>query len=148
MKIDSFEESFIFEVSLEEDFLLREWSVIDEGFIEQGLYVLLFGSVLLFSIFSFMSLRIQSRERTLEHRNLLLQKTNQKLAQLYKTTSLGALTGHLMHSLKNPLNNLQIIAKEANENQSVDSIALQDTHNRLRDLVSQSELGMVVFHMH
>ena len=142
LKIDSFEESFIFEVSLEEDFLLREWSVIDEGFIEQGLYVLLFGSVLLFSIFSFMSLRIQSRERTLKRRNLLLQKTNQKLAQLYKTTSLGALTGHLMHSLKNPLNNLQIIAKEANENQSVDSIALQDTHNRLRDLVSQSLLSL------
>ena len=47
-----------------------------------------------------------------------------------------------MHSLKNPLNNLQIIAKEANENQSVDSIALQDTHNRLRDLVSQSLLSL------
>ena len=45
-----------------------------------------------------------------------------------------------MHSL-NPLNNLQIIAKEANENQSVDSIA-QDTHNRLRDLVSQSLLSL------
>ena len=47
-----------------------------------------------------MSRGIRNREIKLEQGNQLLQITNQKLAQAYKSVGLGALSGHLMHSLK------------------------------------------------
>ena len=68
--------------------------------ITSRILTILSGSIMLFIIFRFMSIRIQAREKQLENKNHLLEKTNQKLAQAYKTVSLGALTGHLMHALK------------------------------------------------
>ena len=62
-----------------------------------------------------MSRRIRNREIKLEQGNQLLHRTNQKLAQAYKSVGLGALSGHLMHSLKTPLTHLQMIAREAEE---------------------------------
>ena len=85
-----------------------------------------------------MSRRIIEREVKLEEGNHLLHRTNQKLAQAYKTLGLGALSGHLMHSLKTPLTHLQMIAREAEEKKEVDAEELKEIHGNMRDLVSQS----------
>ena len=51
---------------------------------------------------------------------------------------LGALSGHLMHSLKTPLTHLQMIVREAKEKKAIDGKELQAIHGNMRDLVSQS----------
>ena len=92
----------------------------------------------LFVIFQFMSKRIREREVKLEEGNHLLHRTNQKLAQAYKSVGLGALSGHLMHSLKTPLTHLQLIAREAEEKKEIDAKELQNVHLNIRELVSES----------
>ena len=96
------------------------------------------GIILLFVIFQFMSRGIRNREIKLEQRNQLLRITNQKLAQAYKSVGLGALSGHLMHSLKTPLTHLQLIAREAEEKKEIDAKELQNVHLNIRELVSES----------
>ena len=85
-----------------------------------------------------MSRGIRNREIKLEQRNQLLRITNQKLAQAYKSVGLGALSGHLMHSLKTPLTHLQLIAREAEEKKEIDAKELQNVHLNIRELVSES----------
>ena len=51
---------------------------------------------------------------------------------------LGALSGHLMHSLKTPLTHLQLIAREAEEKKEIDAKELQNVHLNIRELVSES----------
>jgi signal transduction histidine kinase len=137
-RITTFEGTYIFEILLEEDFILNEWEKIDGQLLEQGFLIILAGILILYVIFHFMTKHIQERERKLEQQNTLLRKTNQKLAQAYKTVSLGALTGHLMHSLKTPLTSLQILASEADKNNNIDPKELADVHGQIKDLVSQS----------
>ena len=141
-RINTLDGTYIFEVQLEEDFILNEWETIDRQLLEQGLLIILTGILVLYVIFHFMTKHIQERERKLEQQNTLLQKTNQKLAQAYKTVSLGALTGHLMHSLKTPLTSLQILAREADKDSNVDPKELVDVHSQIKDLVSQSLLSL------
>jgi signal transduction histidine kinase len=68
----------------------------------------------------------------------MLQRTNKKLAQAYKTVSLGALTGHLMHALKTPLTHLQIITREAESEKDIDPKELQSVQIQIKDLVTQT----------
>ena len=138
LKVDTLEKPCVFEVQLEEHFILSDWDAIDREFLSQGILILVSGTIIMFIIFRFMSIRIREREKRLEQKNQLLQKTNQKLAQVYKTVSLGALTGHLMHSLKTPLTHLQILAQEAAKKSAVDPDELLEVHNRMMGLVSQS----------
>ena len=142
LRVDTLEQPCVFEFQLEEYFILSDWDAIDREFLNQGILILVSGSIIMFIIFRFMSIRIQEREKRLEQKNQLLQKTNQKLAQVYKTVSLGALTGHLMHSLKTPLTHLQILAQEAAKQSTVDPDELLDVHNRMMGLVSQSLLSL------
>jgi signal transduction histidine kinase len=137
-RIEFLEMNCILEVQLEEDYILEEWKSINGQVLEQGFLIILIGTILLFVIFRFMSARIQHRENQLESKNQLLVKTNQKLAQVYKTVSLGALTGHLMHSLKTPLTRLQMIAKEAELKKAIDPNELYSVNNQIRELVSHS----------
>ena len=137
-KIDTIEDPFIIEVLIEEQHILDEWDAIDRQLLKLSVLSICSGIVLLFVIFQFMSRGIRNREIKLEHGNQLLHKTNQKLAQAYKSVGLGALSGHLMHSLKTPLTHLQIIAKEAEEKKAIDGKELQAIHGNMRDLVSQS----------
>lgn len=123
------------EVHLEEDPLVNEWRAIDQQLFKQGILIIGAGSLLLFVIFQLLSKRIQERENLLEAKNRLLEKTNQKLAQAYKTTSLGAVAGHLMHSLKSPLTSLQAIAAETNGKVPDE---LGSVHRQIQDLVSES----------
>ena len=143
LRVDTLEQPCVFEFQLEEYFILSDWDAIDREFLNQGILILVSGSIIMFIIFRFMSIRIQEREKRLEQKNQLLQKTNQKLAQVYKTVSLGTLTGHLMHSLKKtPLTHLQILAQEAAKQSTVDPDELLDVHNRMMGLVSQSLLSL------
>ena len=137
-KIDTIEDPFIIEVLIDEQHILDEWEAIDRQLLKLSVLSICSGIVLLFVIFQFMSVGIRNREIKLEQGNQLLHRTNQKLAQAYKSVGLGALSGHLMHSLKTPLTHLQIIAKEAEEKKAIDGKELQTIHGNMRDLVSQS----------
>ena len=137
-KIDTIEDPFIIEVLIEEQHILDEWDAIDRQLLKLSVLSICSGIVLLFVIFQFMSRGIRNREIKLEHGNQLLHKTNQKLAQAYKSVGLGALSGHLMHSLKTPLTHLQMIVREAKDKKEIDPKELQAIHGNMRDLVSQS----------
>ena len=137
-KIDTIEDPFIIEALIDEQHILDEWDAIDRQLLKISILSIASGLILLFMIFYFLSKGIIERETKLEERNKLLQRTNQKLAQVYKTTGLGALSGHLMHSLKTPLTHLQLIAKEAGEMKEIDAKELQNIHANIRDIVSQS----------
>jgi signal transduction histidine kinase len=137
-KTKSLDDSFIMEIQIEEKYILEEWGVIDQEIKRLGLISFLTGSLLLFLIFKFLSDRLKDREVKLEEKNSLLQKTNQKLAQSYKSVGLGALSGHLMHSLKTPLTHLQMITKEAEERKEIDLQELREVQMRIGELVSQS----------
>ena len=137
-KTESLDDSFIMEIQIEEKYILEEWGVIDQEIKRLGLISFLTGSLLLLLIFKFLSDRLKDRELQLEEKNSLLQKTNQKLAQSYKSVGLGALTGHLMHSLKTPLTHLQMITKEAEERKEIDVQELREVQMRIGELVSQS----------
>ena len=137
-KTESLDDSFIMEIQVEEKYILEEWGVIDQEIKRLGLISFLTGSLLLFLIFKFLSDRLKDRELQLEEKNSLLQKTNQKLAQSYKSLGLGALSGHLMHSLKTPLTHLQMITKEAEERKEIDVQELREVQIRIGELVSQS----------
>jgi signal transduction histidine kinase len=126
------------EIQIEEKYILEEWGVIDQEIKRLGLTSFFTGTLLLFLIFKFLSDRLKDREVKLEEKNSLLQKTNQKLAQSYKSVGLGALSGHLMHSLKTPLTHLQMITKEAEERKEIDLQELREVQIRIGELVSQS----------
>ena len=121
-----------------EKYILEEWGVIDQEIKRLGLTSFFTGTLLLFLIFKFLSDRVKDREVKLEQKNSLLQKTNQKLAQSYKSVGLGALSGHLMHSLKTPLTHLQMITKEAEERKEIDVQELREVQMRIGELVSHS----------
>ena len=137
-KTESLDDSFIMEIQVEEKYILEEWGVIDHEIKRLGLTSFFTGTLLLFLIFKFLSDRLKDREVKLEEKNSLLQKTNQKLAQSYKSVGLGALSGHLMHSLKTPLTHLQMITKEAEERKEIDVQELREVQLRIGELVSQS----------
>jgi signal transduction histidine kinase len=137
-KTESLDDSFIMEIQVDEKYILEEWSVIDQEIKRLGLISFFTGTLLLFLIFKFLSDRLKDREVKLEEKNSLLQKTNQKLAQSYKSVGLGALSGHLMHSLKTPLTHLQMITKEAEERKEIDVQELREVQMRIGELVSQS----------
>ena len=137
-KIVTIEDPFIIEVLIEETHILDEWNTIDRQLLKLSVISICSGVVLLFVIFQFMSRGIRNREIKLEQGNQLLHRTNQKLAQAYKNVGLGALSGHLMHSLKTPLTHLQMIVREAKEKKEIDPKELQAIHGNMRDLVTQS----------
>ena len=137
-KIDTIEDPFIIEVLIDEQHILDEWDAIDRQLLKLSVLSICSGIVLLFVIFQFMSVGIRHREIKLEQGNQLLHRTNQKLAQAYKSVGLGALSGHLMHSLKTPLTHLQMIVREAKDKKEIDPKELQAIHGNMRDLVSQS----------
>ena len=91
-KIDTIEDPFIIEVLIEETHILNEWDTIDRQLLKLSVLSICSGVVLLFVIFQFMSRGIRNREIKLEQGNQLLHRTNQKLAQAYKSVGLGALS--------------------------------------------------------
>ena len=79
--------------------------------------------VILWVIFRIMIGRISVKENLLLERTEVLKKTNEELSRAYKTTSLGAMTGHLMHGLRGHLTNLQnLVTEDKNAQQQISQI--------------------------
>ena len=52
-----------------------------------------------------------------------MKKTNEELSRAYKTTGLGAMTGHLMHGLRGQLTNLKnLVTEDKNAQQQISQI--------------------------
>ena len=133
------QESYYIEFQLNGEPLQDAWNRIDTTLIKQGSGLMIFSIVLLSSIFLMMIRRIQAKEKLLIEKTEVLKQTNQELSRAYKTTSLGALTGHLMHALKSPLTALNDLARDPNTLIKEDSIAdIRFTIQQMEGLVYQA----------
>ena len=133
------QESYYIEFQLNGEPLQDAWNRIDTTLIKQGSGLMIFSIVLLWSIFLMMIRRIQAKEKLLIEKTEVLKQTNQELSRAYKTTSLGALTGHLMHALKSPLTALKDLARDPNTLIKEDSIAdIRFTIQQMEGLVHQA----------
>ncbi len=133
------QESYYIEFQLNGEPLQDAWNRIDTTLIKQGSGLMIFSIVLLWSIFLMMIRRIQAKEKLLIEKTEVLKQTNQELSRAYKTTSLGALTGHLMHALKSPLTALNDLARDPNTLIKEDSIAdIRFTIQQMEGLVYQA----------
>ena len=133
------QESYYIEFQLNGEPLQDAWNRIDTTLIKQGSGLMIFAVFLLWSIFLMMIRQIQAKEKLLIEKTEVLKQTNQELSRAYKTTSLGALTGHLMHALKSPLTALNDLARDPNSLIKEDSIAdIRFTIQQMEGLVHQA----------
>ena len=103
----------------------KSWIEIDAALIKQGLLIGLTMLVILWVIFKIMIGRIAVKEKLLLERTEVLKKTNEELSRAYKTTGLGAMTGHLMHGLRGQLTNLQnLVTEDKSAQQQISQIQL------------------------
>ena len=112
----------------------ESWLEIDSTLLRQGVVLSLTSLLILGTMFFLMSRKVLVKERLLLENTKVLQQTNEELSRAYKTTSLGAITGHLMHALRGHLTTLKSLA--SNEEN------LQTNIKRIQDLVQQT-LGTI-----
>ena len=133
------EESYFIEFQLEATSIWNAWNRIDSTLLKQGSLLCLSALFLLWIIFRALTRTIQNKEKLLLEKTEVLKKTNQQLTQAYKTTSLGALTGHLMHALNSPLTTLSSLSKDqdflSTESSREDT---QQTIQKIHQLVRQT----------
>ena len=108
------EEPYFIDFQLENTSIRNTWNRIDSTLLKQGSLLCLSALFLLWIIFRALTRTIHSKEKLLLEKSEVLKKTNLELTQAYKSTSLGALTGHLMHALNSPLTTLSSLSKERN----------------------------------
>ncbi len=133
------EESYFIEFQLEATSIRNAWNRIDSTLLKQGSLLCLSALFLLWIIFRALTRTIDAKEKLLLEKTEVLKKTNQQLTQAYKTTSLGALTGHLMHALNSPLTTLSSLSKDqdflSTESSREDT---QQTIQKIHQLVMQT----------
>jgi signal transduction histidine kinase len=133
------EESYFIEFQLEDTSIRNAWKRIDSTLHKQGSLLCLSALFLLWIIFRALTRTIHTKEKLILEKTEVLKKTNQQLTQAYKTTSLGALTGHLMHALNSPLTTLSSLSKDHNflstESSREDT---QQTIQKIHQLVRQA----------
>ena len=133
------EESYFIEFQLEATSIRNAWNRIDSTLLKQGSLLCLSALFLLWIIFRALTRTIDAKEKLLLEKTEVLKKTNQQLTQAYKTTSLGALTGHLMHALNSPLTTLSSLSKDqdflSTESSREDT---QQTIQKIHQLVRQT----------
>ena len=133
------EESYFIEFQLEDTSIRNAWKRIDSTLHKQGSLLCLSALFLLWIIFRALTRTIHTKEKLLLEKTEVLKKTNQQLTQAYKTTSLGALTGHLMHALNSPLTTLSSLSKDhdflSTESSREDT---QQTIQKIHQLVRQA----------
>jgi len=133
------EESYFIEFKLEDTSIRNAWDRIDSTLLKQGSLLCLSALFLLWIIFRALTRTTLAKEKLLLEKTEVLKKTNQQLTQAYKTTSLGALTGHLMHALNSPLTTLGSISKDqdflSTESSREDT---QQTIQKIHQLVRQA----------
>ena len=126
------EESYFIEFQLEKTSVLNAWNRIDSTLLKQGSLLCLSALFLLWIIFQALTRTIQAKEKLLLEKTEVLKKTNQQLTQAYKTTSLGALTRHLMHALNSPLTTLSSLSKDSDFLSTESS--REDTHQTIQKI--------------
>jgi signal transduction histidine kinase len=126
------EESYFIEFQLEDTSIRNAWNRIDSTLLKQGSLLCLSALFLLWIIFRSLTRTIQTKEKLLLEKTEVLKKTNQQLTQAYKTTSLGALTGHLMHALNSPLTTLSSLSKDQDFLSTESS--REDTHQTIQKI--------------
>ena len=133
------EESYFIEFQLEDTSIRNAWKRIDSTLLKQGSLLCLSALFLLWIIFRALTRTIHTKEKLLLEKTEVLKKTNQQLTQAYKTTSLGALTGHLMHALNSPITTLSSLSKDhdflSTESSREDT---QQTIQKIHQLVKQA----------
>lgn len=112
----------------------KSWREIDTALIKLGLLISSTMLLILWVIFWILIRKISAKENLLTERTEVLQKTNEELSRAYKTTSLGAMTGHLMHGLRGQLTNLKNLLSEDDN--------VQEQICKIQELVQQS-LGSI-----
>jgi len=126
------EGSYFIEFQLEDTSIRNAWKRIDSTLLKQGSLLCLSALFLLWIIFRALTRTIQAKEKLLLEKTEVLKKTNQQLTQAHKTTSLGALTGHLMHALNSPLTTLSSLSKDSDFLSTKSS--REDTHQTIQKI--------------
>ncbi|MBC2606348.1 sensor histidine kinase [Pelagicoccus albus] len=80
-----------------------EFKTLDRRLIRQGATASGVGCLAIILISGFAWSRLLDSKRKLADKSIHLQKANQELAMLARTSALGSVTAHLIHGLKNPL---------------------------------------------
>ncbi len=147
------DESYFIDFQLENTSIRNAWNQIDSTLLKQGTLLSLSTLFLLWVIFRALTRTIHTKEKLLLEKSEVLKKTNQQLTQAYKSTSLGALTGHLMHALNSPLTTLSSLSKEkdflSNDRSREDThLTIQKIHQLVRqalDSLKEVEKGEVSY---
>ena len=126
------DESYFIDFQLEHTSIRNAWNRIDSTLLKQGSLLCLSALFLLWVIFRAFTRTIHNKEKLLLEKTEILKKTNHQLTRAYKTTSLGALTGHLMHALNSPLTTLSSLSKDKDFLTTESS--LEDTHQTIQKI--------------
>jgi signal transduction histidine kinase len=94
--------------------LRREFARLDRRLNLQSVLIFGVGTVLIVVGLGWAFRRLERANRLLATRTADLQRANQALADAAKTAAVGAVTAHLIHSLKNPVAGLQsfVVARQ------------------------------------
>ena len=125
------EGDYILEFQLLISPLYASWERIDQTLLKQGALLGLAALILLAFVYQNLINKILAKESLLEERSHILEETNRKLSQAYKSAGLGAMTGHLLHGLKTPLTSLKSISSNLyrDENKLADSTLRKNVEN-------------------
>lgn len=87
--------------------MAEEFRELDRDLEARGLAIWALIGLVLLTGGSIAFVVIRRLNRSLEQRSLQLERSNQELQLAARSSAIGAITGHLMHGLKNPLAGLQ-----------------------------------------
>jgi len=87
--------------------IAAEYAALDRHLVREGCVTFAGGAVVIGVGLGWVLGRLRRAHRLLEDRTRRLVQANQELAMGARTSAVGAVTAHLMHSLKNPLSGLQ-----------------------------------------
>ncbi|MCD6340281.1 MAG: sensor histidine kinase [Verrucomicrobia bacterium] len=92
--------------------LVREFRLLDRRVLRQALAVWVAGSAMIVGVLAWAFGRMERTTRLLEARSRELLRANAELTLAAKSSAIGALAGHLIHDLKNPLAGLRHLIEE------------------------------------
>ena len=119
--------------------IIPERNAIKQQVINQGLFVFLVGSVLLFFVFELFFKRLKKAENTLIEKSENLKQANKRLSSACKSAGLGAISAHLFHAIKSPLMGLKNLDLGQNsEDQETAVQVLRSTTQKIESLIHET----------